>query len=76
MDEAVRHPDLVETALSVMVDECGEALCRKHAGADPFFEPDAFRAHAEDLVKRMTSPVLKDDVARVLRDMERKLGCD
>ncbi len=76
MDEAARHPDLVEIALSTMVEECGPALCKKHTGADPFFEPDAFRAHAEDLVKRMTSPVLKDDVARVLRDMERKLGWD
>jgi mannitol-1-phosphate/altronate dehydrogenase len=76
MDEAAGHPELMDTALSAMVDECGGALCRKHAGADPFFESDAFRAHAEDLVKRMTSPVLKDDVARVLRDMERKLGWD
>ena len=76
MDEAARYPDLVEIALSTMVEECGPALCKKYTGADPFFEPDAFRAHAEDLVKRMTSPVLKDDVARVLRDMERKLGWD
>ena len=74
MDAAARHPDLRDMALAIMVDECGAALCRKHGGVDPFFEPDAFRAHAEDLVARMASPVLKDSVERVLRDMERKLG--
>ena len=74
MADAAHHPDLVAVAQAAMVDECGTALCRKYAGVDPFFTPDVFRAYADNLVARMISPMLNDDIERVLRDMERKLG--
>ncbi len=74
MHEAADQPDLVALTKSVLVEECGAALCRKHAGADPFFAPAAFREFAHGLVDRMVSPVLKDSIDRVIRDPERKLG--
>ena len=76
MDAGVRHQDLQDVALTTILTECGPALCRKHSGQDPFFEPDAYRAYAENLINRMTSPLLQDEIDRVLRDMERKLGWD
>ncbi len=76
MSEAAGHPDLVERTRAALVEECGEALCRKHAGVDPFFAPDTFREFAHRLVERMISPVLNDSVERVIRDPERKLGWD
>ena len=74
MDQAADHPDILAAAHRMMADECGTALCRKHGAVDLFFEPEAFSAFAEALVTRMVSPTLQDDVERILRDMERKMG--
>jgi mannitol-1-phosphate/altronate dehydrogenase len=56
--------------------ESGEGLTRKHAGVDPLFTTEGYRAYAEDLLRRMTNPFLRDTVERVGRDLERKLGWD
>lgn len=74
MDQAADHPATLALARHILVDECGAALCRKHAGMDPFFDPETFACFAHGLVERMTSPVLRDSVERVIRDPERKLG--
>ena len=74
MSEAARMPDLLETTRRVLVDECGQALQRKFAGCDPFFEPAEYTRWAEELIRRMVSPLLNDEVARVSRDLARKLG--
>ncbi|MDP7023781.1 MAG: hypothetical protein QGH42_06010 [Kiritimatiellia bacterium] len=74
MHEVAGHLDLVDLARTVLTEECGAALCRKHGQADSLFTPDAFRQFACRLVERMISPVLEDSVERVIRDPERKLG--
>lgn len=74
MSEGADHPELLNDARRCLINECGVALCRKYAGADPFFETEHFNGWAEELVKRMISPLLADSVDRVIRDLERKLG--
>lgn len=74
MSEAARIPELTETTRRVLVEECGLALRRKFAGSDPFFEPEAYTRWADELIRRMVSPLLNDEVARVGRDLARKLG--
>lgn len=74
MDQAAAYPEMMTTARAALIDECGQALCRKYAGADEYFEPANFRAWAEELLERMVSPALADSVDRVIRDPERKLG--
>ena len=74
MDDANAHPDLLDQTRQVLIEECGAALCRKHAGVDSFFEPARFAEFASELVARMTSPVLNDSIERVIRDPHRKLG--
>ncbi|NOZ50660.1 MAG: hypothetical protein GXP37_11535 [Chloroflexi bacterium] len=56
------------------IEEAGQALVRKYAGSDPLFTPEGFGAYAEDLLERMTNPLLRDSIARVGRDPARKLG--
>lgn len=56
------------------IEESGRALVRKYAGSDPLFTPEGYRAYTEDLLQRMTNPLLRDSVARVGRDPARKLG--
>ena len=74
MAEAAGMPELLETTRRVLVEECGVALRRKFAGCDPFFEPEEYTRWAEELIRRMVSPLLNDEVARVSRDLVRKLG--
>ncbi len=74
MDQTADHPDLVKLTIQVLTHECGAALCKKYAGEDPFFEPEAFSTFAHTLVTRMTSPTLRDSIDRVIRDPERKLS--
>jgi mannitol-1-phosphate 5-dehydrogenase len=61
---------------AAFVEESGAALIRKHAGVDPLFTPDGYRAYADDLLARMTNPYLQDTAERVGRDPRRKLGWD
>ena len=76
MDQAAAYPELMTDTRTALIDECGQALCKKYAGADEYFEPANFRSWAEELLERMVSPALADSVDRVIRDPERKLGWD
>lgn len=74
MSEAAAMPDLMDAARAALVDEAGAALCKRYAGLDPLFTPAGFAAYAEDLLRRMVNPHLRDAVERVTRDPRRKLG--
>jgi len=67
-------PGFMPFLRSAFVDESGEALVRKHGGADPLFACEGYAGYADDLLKRMTNPFLMDTVERVGRDVRRKLG--
>ena len=73
----LRHdPHLLGFIRDAFLKESGEALIRKHAGVDPLFTSEGYRAYALDLLERMTNPFLQDSVERVGRDPHRKLGWD
>jgi mannitol-1-phosphate 5-dehydrogenase len=63
--------DFVRAAL---LEESGAALIRKYTGFDSLFTLAGFKAYADDLLKRMVNPWLRDRVERVIRDPRRKLG--
>jgi len=71
-----RLPGVLPFLRKAFIEESGGALVRRHAGVDPLFTPDGYRAYADDLLARMTNPYLRDTVERVGRDPERKLGWD
>lgn len=59
------------------LQESGAALVRKYSQlGDELFTEAGFRQYAEDLLERMTNPYLGDTVARVTRDVVRKLEID
>lgn len=73
----VRHDNqILGLARAAFLDESGAALIRKHAGIDPLFTEEGYRAYADDLLERMMNPNLRDLVERVVRDPRRKLGWD
>lgn len=76
MSDAARFPEIVEFTQRTLINECGAALCRKYAGVDEYFTPEGWERWAVGLIRRMTSPLLADAVARVARDLPRKLGWD
>jgi mannitol-1-phosphate 5-dehydrogenase len=65
---------LLQLGREAFLEESGPALIAKHAGVDPLFTPAGFRAYAEDLLPRMINPYLRDAVARIIRDPQRKLA--
>jgi len=57
--------------------ESGAALVRKYSRlGDELFTEAGFRQYAEDLLERMTNPYLGDTIARITRDVVRKLEID
>ena len=74
MSEAAKFPEIVEYTLQALLQESGAALCKKYAGVDEYFEPANWETWARELVRRMISPLLSDAIARVARDLTRKLG--
>jgi mannitol-1-phosphate 5-dehydrogenase len=66
--------DFLDLLRDAFVDESGAALVRRHEGVDPLFTPEGYRAYADDLLERMTNPLLLDTIERVTRDPDRKLG--
>ena len=76
MSEVAGIPGIMETARAAFLNESGAALVHKYGGLDPLFTEKGFRAYAEDLLRRMTNPWLRDQVERIIRDPERKLGWD
>ncbi len=76
MADLPQVPGMMPFLRDAFVHESGAALVQAHRGADPLFTPDGFREYADDLLRRMTNPLLLDTVRRVVRDPERKLGWD
>ncbi|MCQ2402550.1 MAG: hypothetical protein MJ202_02340 [Lentisphaeria bacterium] len=74
MSDAAKFPEIVEYTRQALINESGLALCKKYAGVDPYFTKEGWNTWAEELVRRMVSPLLSDAVARVARDLTRKLG--
>jgi mannitol-1-phosphate 5-dehydrogenase len=75
MSDIRHHADLLDLGRRAFLEEAGAALVAKHAGTgDPLFTPEGWRAYAEDLLIRMTSPWLADRVERIIRDPRRKLA--
>jgi mannitol-1-phosphate 5-dehydrogenase len=74
MSEVAGAPDLMAIGREAFLSESGGGLLHRHAGCDPLFSQEGFRAYAEDLLVRMMNPNLRDAVARVIRDPRRKLG--
>jgi hypothetical protein len=75
MSELRSEQDLMEIARKAFIEESGVALCKKWAATgDELFTPAGFKAYAEDLLVRMTNPFLKDAIARITRDIPRKLS--
>jgi mannitol-1-phosphate 5-dehydrogenase len=59
---------------AAFLEESGQTLCARFAGADVLFTPNGYAAFADDLMARMVNPHLADTVARAARDPRRKLG--
>ena len=74
MSDAAADPELVDFCRQAFLQESGEALIRKYTGLDPLFSHDGFTAYVDDLITRMLNPWLRDQVERITRDPQRKLG--
>ncbi len=74
MSDVTAFPRILEAARAAFINESGAALVKKYAGLDPLFSEEGFRVYAEDLLERMMNPWLRDQVERIIRDPERKLG--
>lgn len=68
--------ELLALGRDAFLEESGRALCSRRRGVDPLFTEAGYRGYAEDLLKRMLNPFLRDSVERVVRDPRRKLGWD
>lgn len=66
--------ELSDLAHEAFLKESGAALIKKYAGIDPLFTEEGFKAYVDDLMERMLNPWLRDQVERVIRDPQRKLG--
>ncbi|MHB9139049.1 MAG: mannitol dehydrogenase family protein, partial [Victivallaceae bacterium] len=76
MSELRAIPELMKKAETAFIEESGRALCKKWAGTDNLFTEQGFSAYAHDLLFRMTNPFLKDAIARITRDIPRKISWD
>ena len=76
MADVRKDAALLKLAHDAFIEESGKALCQRHKGLDPLFTEEGYLAYAEDLLKRMTNPHLRDTIERVVRDPRRKLGWD
>ena len=74
MSDLADKKELIARAREAFVNESGAALCKKYAGLDELFTPAGFAAYADDLLVRMVNIYLQDAIARVIRDLDRKLG--
>lgn len=76
MSEAVDYPEIMELIRVALIDECGKALCKKYSNVDDFFIMENFSTWANELIERMTSPLLKDSIDRVIRNLDLKMSWD
>jgi len=75
MTEVKGDSDLMQIGRDAFLQESGAALIKKYAYlGDELFIEAGYKNYAEDLLERMTNPYLADTVARVCRDVVRKLG--
>jgi len=74
MTELKQDQAIMQIGRKAFLQESGRALIRKYASlGDELFTEAGFRDYAQDLLERMTNPYLGDTVARVVRDVVRKL---
>jgi mannitol-1-phosphate/altronate dehydrogenase len=77
MTELKDDKAVMEIGRAAFLQESGAALIRKYSHlGDELFTETGYRDYAEDLLERMTNPYLGDTVARVTRDIRRKLEFD
>ena len=74
MPELKAHAAVMTFVRNAFLHESGTALKRKYAGRGALFTDAGFEQFVDDLLMRMTSPLLRDACARVARDVPRKLG--
>jgi mannitol-1-phosphate/altronate dehydrogenase len=68
---------VMQIGRDAFLKESGAALIKKYAYlGDELFTEAGFKDYAEDLLVRMTNPYLGDTIARVTRDVVRKLELD
>jgi len=68
---------VMEIGRDAFLNESGAALVNKYAYlGDELFTEAGFKDYAEDLLVRMTNPYLGDTIARITRDVVRKLELD
>jgi len=68
---------VMQIGREAFLKESGAALVKKYAYlGDELFTEAGFKDFAEDLLVRMTNPYLGDTIARVTRDVVRKLELD
>jgi mannitol-1-phosphate 5-dehydrogenase len=72
--EAEADRPLMRLVRDAFLKESGAPLAKRHAGVDPLFTESGYRDYADDLLRRMLNPHLRDSVDRVIRDPRRKLG--
>jgi len=77
MTEVGQDSAITKIGRDAFLKESGAALIKKYAHLrDELFTEAGYKEYAEDLLERMTNPYLADTVARVCRDIVRKLGTD
>jgi mannitol-1-phosphate 5-dehydrogenase len=75
MTEVKDNCNIMQIGRNAFLQESGAALIKKYAHlGDELFTKAGYKNYAEDLLERMTNPYLADTVARVCRDVVRKLG--
>jgi len=74
ISEAAGDTALMGLARAAFLEESGGALIARHRGTDELFTASGYQAYADDLLARMVNPWLRDAVARVIRDPQRKLA--
>jgi len=68
---------IMQIGRDAFLEESGAALIKKYAClGDELFTEAGYKDYAEDLLVRMTNPFLGDTIARVTRDVVRKLEMD
>jgi mannitol-1-phosphate/altronate dehydrogenase len=77
MTEVGQDEAIMQIGRDAFLQESGAALIKKYGHLrDELFTEAGYRKYAEDLLQRMTNPYLADTIARVCRDVVRKLGPD
>jgi mannitol-1-phosphate 5-dehydrogenase len=72
--ELANDPAIMQIGRAAYSREYGAALIKKYSHlGDELFTSSGFKDYTEDLLTRMTNPFLGDTIARVVRDIPRKL---